>query len=150
MIDPLTKFPPVAVNVKAAPPAIAVFGEIAVSEGGAAVTVSVSPPDVPPPGAGLKTVMESAPGEAMSDAGIAAVNWLAFTKVVVRPAPLTCTTDVETKLLPVTVSVNPGLPAVALVGEILVNDGCGLLTVSVSFPETEPSGLITPMARVPA
>jgi hypothetical protein len=63
---------------------------------------------------------------------------------------LTCTTEVETKLLPVSVIVKPGPPAAALVGEILESDGAGLLTVNGSVPDVEPSGLITPMARVPA
>src|SRR5262249_20248105 len=106
--DPFTKFEPIAVSVKPGPPAVAVLAAMLVSIGGGTVTVKMRGVEVPPPGAGLKTVIESAPAAAMSDAGIAAVNWVEFTKVVVRPAPLTCTTDVETKLLPVTVSVNPG------------------------------------------
>ena len=69
--------------------------------------------------------------------------------MVVRFAPLTRTTEPLTKLLPLSVSVNPGLPAVALAGEMLANDGCGLLTASDSVPEAEPSGLITPIVRLP-
>ena len=135
--------------MNADPPAIAVLGEILVSDGGGLVTVKASAVDVPPPGAGVKTVIENVPAEAMSDAGIVAVNCVLLTKVVVRLAPLTRTTEAETKLLPVTVNVNPGLPEFALVGEILANDGCGLLTASDSVPVVEPSGLITPMARLP-
>src|SRR5215471_11156420 len=148
-MDPLTKFEPVAASVNADPPAIAVLGEILVSDGGGLVTVKASPVEVPPPGVGVKTVIENVPAEATSDAGIVAVSCVLLTKVVVRLAPLTCTTEAETKLLPVTVNINPGLPAVALVGEILANDGGGLLTASDSVPEAEPPGLITPMARLP-
>jgi hypothetical protein len=149
-VAPFTKFEPLAVSVKAGPPAVAELGEIVASDGAEAVTVSVSAVDVPPPGAGVETVIDSVPAAAMSDAGIAAVNWVEFTKVVVRLAPLTCTTDVETKLLPVTVSVNPGPPALAVDGEILVNEGEGLLTVNESVPVDELSGLTTPMDSVPA
>ena len=94
--------------------------------------------------------MESVPGDDMSKAGMAAVNCVALTKLVVRLAPLTCTTDVGTKLLPVTVIVNPGPPAAALDGEIPESEGAGLLTVSARVAEAEPSGLTTPMLSVPA
>src|SRR5262249_8835045 len=124
--------------------------DMLVSIGGGTVTVKMRGVEVPPPGAGLKTVIESAPAAAMSDAGIAAVNWVEFTKGGVRPAPLTCTHDVETKLLPGTGSVNPSPPAVAVDGEIVVIDGDGLLTVNGRVPVAEPPGLTTPMASVPA
>jgi hypothetical protein len=70
--------------------------------------------------------------------------------VVVRFEPFTCTTEPETKLLPVTVNVNPGLPAAALVGDMLANEGSGLLTTSDTEAVVEPSGFITPTARLPA
>jgi hypothetical protein len=149
-VDPLTKFEPLAVSVNAGPPAVAVLGEMLVSDGAVLLTVKFNDPDVPPPGVGLKTVMDNVPAEATSDAGIVAVSCVLLTKVVVRFAPLTRTTEAETKLLPVTVNVNPGLPVAALVGEMLVNDGNGLLTASDSVPVVEPSGLITSIARVPA
>ena len=137
--------------MNAGPPTVAVLGEMLASDGSAVVvTVKVSAVEVPPPGVGVKTVTDNVPAEAMSDAGIVAVSCVLLTKVVVRLAPLTRTTEAETKLLPVTVNVNPGLPAVALVGELLANDGGGLLTASDTVPEAEPPGLMTPMARVPA
>src|SRR5947209_974262 len=98
MLDPLTKFVPVAVSVKPAPPAMTVPGEIAVSVGGAAVTVSVRAPDAPPPGVEFTTVIDKLPAPATSDAGIAAVTWVLLTKVVVRFVPLTCTIEPEAKL----------------------------------------------------
>ena len=150
MLDPLTKFVPVAVSVKPAPPAMTVPGEIAVSVGGAAVTVSVRAPDAPPPGVGFTTVIDKLPAPATSDAGIAAVTWVLLTKVVVRFVPLTCTIEPETKLLPVTVNVNPALPAVTLDGEMAARAGTGLLTVKFNVPDVEPSGLTTPIVRVPA
>ena len=72
--DPETKFEPVAVKVEAGPPAVAELGEMAVSTGSGGVTVKVTAAEVPPPGVGLKTVMDSVPAEAMSDAGMAAVS----------------------------------------------------------------------------
>lgn len=42
--------------------------------------------------------------------------------------PLKFTTDAATKLVPLTVRVNPAEPSVALVGEIVVMVGAGLLT----------------------
>jgi hypothetical protein len=148
--DPLTKPEPLTVNVKAPLPAVTLAGDTLVSDGAGLFTVNIKVGLVPPPGVGVKTVIDNVPAEAMSDAGIVAVSCVLLTKVVVRFAPLTCTTEAETKLLPVTVNVNPGLPAVALAGEILANDGCGLLTTSDSVPVDEPSGLTTPMASVPA
>jgi hypothetical protein len=75
-----------------------------------------------------------------------------LTNVVARADPFTCTTDPLTKLLPLTVSVNPAPPAVTLVGEMLDNVGAGLLTASVTADEVPPPGaaLLTVMERFPA
>ena len=60
--------------MNAGPPAVAVLGDTLVSIGGGTVTVKTRGVEVPPPGAGLKTVIESTPAAATSDAGIAAVS----------------------------------------------------------------------------
>jgi hypothetical protein len=139
------------VKVKLPPSAITNGGEMLEIDGTGLFTVNVADDEVPPPGAGVKTVIDNRAPVARSDAGIAAVSWVLFTKVVVRFEPLTRTTDPLMKLLPVTVSVNPGLPAVALLGEMLDKDGAGLVTVSVSADEVPPPGdaLLTVMDRVP-
>src|SRR3989475_10233158 len=62
----------------------------------------------------------------MSAAGIAAVNWVAVTYVVARSAPFQRTTELGTRFVPVTVSVNPGPPAAAVDGLRLVAVGTGL------------------------
>src|SRR5438093_4278893 len=123
---------PVAVSVKAPPPTATLVGLILVSvgTGGGGVTVSVAPLDVPPPGAGLNTVMVGVPVLATSAARIAAVTWVAVPKLVVRGTPLTCTTAPATKPVPVTVNVNAGLPAARLAGFNAVMVGTGLLTVT--------------------
>jgi hypothetical protein len=84
--DVIAKFVPVAVTVNAAPPAVALVGEIelSVGTGFVAVIVNVTEPDVPPPGVGLKTVTAAVPVAAMSLAGMAAWSWVLLMKVVVR------------------------------------------------------------------
>ena len=62
----------------------------------------------------------------MSLAGIAAVTCPALTNVVVRAAPFQRTSEVATKLLPFTVSVNAAPPAAVLVGASEVSVGTGL------------------------
>lgn len=70
---------------------------------------------------------------------------MAVTKVVVFAAPLKFTTEIETKFVPLTVSVNAAPPAVALVGESDVIVGAGLLMMNVAVAEVPPpgAGLVT-------
>lgn len=51
--------------------------------------------EVPPPGAGLVTVMLAIPAEAMSVVVIVAVSWVELTKVVIRAEPLQFTVRVN-------------------------------------------------------
>ena len=125
---------PVTVRVKVGPPAVAELGERVVMAGIgllAALMVKVSGLEVPPPGVGLKTVTLAVPAAAISEAGIAAVSWVAETYVVVRSAPFHRTFDVDTKLVPVTVRVKADPPAAAEVGEIEVRVGTGLFAGGV-------------------
>jgi len=69
-------------------------------------------PEVP----GLVTVIWTVAAVAMAEAGMAAVSWLPFTYVVACAAPLQFTIAFVLNLLPLTVRVNPGLPAVMLAG----------------------------------
>ncbi len=59
----------------------------------------------------------------MSEAGIAAVNWVEETNVVVRSDPFQRTTEPVTKLLPLTVRVKAVPPALAVAGLRLVMVG---------------------------
>ena len=45
--------------------------------------------------------------------------------MVVRPPPFHCTIEQGTKLLPLTLRVNPAVPAVALAGDKIVIAGAG-------------------------
>jgi xanthosine utilization system XapX-like protein len=147
-----TKPVPFTVRVKAAPPAVAPFGESEVIVGAGLLIVKVCAPEVPPPGAGLVTVTFTEPAVAMSVARIAAVICVALTKVVALAAPLKFTTDEELKFVPFTVSVKPAPPAVALVGEIDVVVGTGLLTGKFMGAEGPPpgAGLLTMTGKDPA
>src|SRR5260370_23892804 len=72
--EPVKKFEPFTVRVKAAPPVSALFGEIVVIVG--PVMVIVKELEAPPPGAGMKTALAAVPATAMSLAGICALTWL--------------------------------------------------------------------------
>ena len=99
--------------------------------------------DVPPPGAGFKTVTGNTPAAAMSLAGIEAVSWEALPKFVGRFMPLHRTTEPEMKLLPLTVSVKPASPAVAEFGLrlLMAGMGFGAVTVNETPFETPPIGV---------
>src|SRR5438128_514714 len=97
------------------------------------VTVRVNALDSPPPGAGVKTVIAAVPPVARSAAVIGAVTCVADPNVVVRARPLTWTTDAATKPVPVTVSVNAGLPAARLAGFSVAIVGTGLATVTIAL-----------------
>lgn len=146
---------PFTVRVKPAPPAVALVGDSVVIVGAGLFMVNDCTLVVPPPGAGFVTVTLTTPPLAMSAAVMAAVTCVALTKVVVLAAPLKFTTEVETKFVPVAVSVKPAPPAVALVGEIEVSVGTGLfatLTLKATEVEVPPpgAGFVTVTGKLPA
>jgi hypothetical protein len=100
---------------------------------GVAPIVNVCAFDVPPHG--VTTVIEAVPAAAMRAGGTVAVSCVAETNVVVSAVPLHLTVEPETKLVPFTVSVNCGPPAVAHVGlsELIVGTAL-IVNVSVAVP----------------
>src|SRR5882724_458453 len=142
-MDELMKFVPVSASVKAAPPATTLLGEIELSVGlgFGALMVNVCAVDAPPPGVGVNTVTDALPAFAISLAEIAAWSCVLLTNVVVRLLPFQRTTDDPTKFVPIAVSVNAASPATALVGEIDVSVGAGLLIVNVCALEVPPPGV---------
>src|SRR5262249_7669462 len=116
---------PLSVSVKDGPPAETEFGLKLVSVGTGLLTVNVTLLDVPPPGAGLKTVTCAVPATAMSPAGICAVNCVELTKVVGRSAPFQRTTEPLMKFVPVTVKVKAAPPVITAFGFKLVSVGAG-------------------------
>ncbi len=124
-------------------PTFFMVGEILVVMGAGFPTVNVIEVDVPPPGAGLKTVTSNFPKERRSLAGIAAVSWVELTNVVVLSEPFHLVTEEEIKLLPLRVKVNAGPSTAASVGDMLVNIGTGLLlepTVNLTALLVPPPG----------
>src|SRR3989449_394139 len=100
------------------------------------VMVKVRAPDDPPPGGGLNTVTWADPAMAMSPAEMAARNSVPLTNVVVRFEPFQRILDDATKFVPLTVSVNPAPPAVALLGASAAGIGTGLVPVPISPRDT--------------
>jgi hypothetical protein len=128
-----TKLLPVTVRESPALPATAQLGEIAdmVGTGFPAGLMrnatEFESPLVPAPECGLSVLTNAVPDLATSDAGTVAVALvprtfplLSVSNVVARACPFHCTTVLATSPLPVTVSVNCGLPAVTLAGESAV------------------------------
>jgi hypothetical protein len=118
MVDDAVKFVPVTVIVKLFPPAVVDVGLIDAAVGTGLRMVRVCAFEVPPPGAGLTTVIEAVPAAATSAAVITAVTCVYDTKVVVLGEPLISTTEDESKPVPLTVNVNCAPPAVVDVGEM--------------------------------
>src|SRR5207237_258983 len=129
---PVTKLLPFRVRVKAAPPTLALEGESDVSDGAGVVIVNVWAPEVPPSTPGIVTVTWAVPTAAMSEAGIAAVTCVGLTRVVVRAPPFQRTLAPMSNPVPVSVSVNPAPPAVALEGDSAVSVGPPALTGRLS------------------
>ena len=125
--DETTKLLPVTVRI--APPALPAstrLGNSAPRDGTGLLIVKACPAEVPPPGAELSTVTVTVPPSRRSPAAIDAVSCAVLTNVVARSAPFHRTTDVETKPLPLTVSVNGAPPAVVLDGATEPIEGAGL------------------------
>src|SRR5436189_228988 len=120
--------------------------------GAGVATVICAVAAAPPPAAGVITVTCGVPAAATSAAAMAAVSCVALTNVVVRAAPFQLTVEPPTKLLPVTVSVKAALPADVLVGDRAARVGDELFTVNVCAAEVPPpgAGVTTVTCGVPA
>jgi hypothetical protein len=85
--EPETKFVPVTVSGKSALPAVTHVGLSELVVGTGLLIVNVTEFEVPPPGAGLTTVMEAVPAVATRVAGTMAVSCVEETNVVVKAVP---------------------------------------------------------------
>jgi hypothetical protein len=140
-IELAKKFEPDTPKVKAGPPAAAPLGERALIVGTGfvpLVMVKFTALEVAPPGAGLKTETAAVPAEGTAAAGMAAVNCVALTNVVAGTVPPKLTIEAATKFVPLIVSVK-GIPATALVGEIVVIVGVGLVLIVLVAPPPHPA-----------
>src|SRR5215471_8234957 len=110
------------------------------------------PGESPPPGAGFSTVTVALVGAAVAAADTAAVSWLALTYWVGSAAPFHWTTEVETKLPPVTRRGIAPSPMRIGEGESEVGAGTGLSMLTVASPDVPPpgGGFTTATRAVPA
>ena len=122
--SPFTKSVPFTISGRSAVPQYGVEDGTSPVMVGATIENAI-PLDVPPPGVGVDTLTWAVPTEAISAAEIAALSCVALENVVGLPLPFHSTIEQGTKLLPVTFSVNPAAPAVALVCESVVITGAG-------------------------
>ena len=105
--------------------------------------MNVCAPEVPPPGVGLKTVIDALVATVRSDEGIVAAMLIAVTDVVASAVPFHWGTDELTKLVPVMVTAVLPLPGATSAGLMLEVVGMGLfpaVTVNVCAPEVPPPG----------
>src|SRR5207302_8754869 len=87
--------------------------------------VNVSAFEVPPPCEEFSTVTWAAPATARSLAKIVAFNSVSLANVVGRLAPFHWTTELASKLPPLTISGTPAAPAAAAVGVSALSEGTG-------------------------
>jgi hypothetical protein len=104
------------------------------------VTVSVDPLLVEAEGPGLLTERLPVPWFCKSEALKATVRTVALTKVVGRDEPFHCTTELDSKPVPVMVMVAP-VPEGTDFGEIEEMTGVGLFTRNVAALEIPPPGV---------
>ena len=92
----------------------------------------------------LDTVIDAAPAEVISEAGMEAVSWVELTNVVVRPELFQSTTEPFTKFVPLTVRMNPvGLHDGVVFDEVVEEDKeamAGGAIVNGIPPEVPPPG----------
>jgi hypothetical protein len=95
---------------------------------GVAAIVNVCAFDVPPHG--VTTMIDAVPAVAIRGAGTVAVSCVDETNVVVSTVAFHFTVEPETKLVPFTVKVNCGPPAVAQVGLSELTVGTALIVIT--------------------
>lgn len=150
MLSPEIKPIPFAVKVSAAPPAMAVVGEMEIKVGTGIVMEKLEEFETAPPGA--CTVIEALPAVASILEGTSADNCVGEINVVPTAELFHNTPSPLTKLLPAMVRERAGAPATAVFGEIDVMEGGGGGVVMGKLRELEavPPGACTTIEEVPA
>jgi hypothetical protein len=121
-----TKPVPVTSSVCVADPATTLAGSTAAITGGGLLMVKFAGADVPPPGAGLNTVMAATPPSARSAAGTVALRELSVENVVAISVPFQRTADPLTKAEPETAIESCAAPAIVVAGVTLLMVGTAL------------------------
>ena len=114
-----------------ASPLVAEFGVTPVTIGAGLTTSKLNGADVPPPGAGLKTVIGVAPAVLRSLAGITTVNNVELMYTVGRFPPLNFAVEVGAKPVPLIMMFTPLVPTKTLDGLRLVIVGTPFVTLTV-------------------
>ena len=109
-------------------PARALVGVRAVIVGTAVTTFNETGVEPPPPGKGFTTLIDTGPGVRRSDESRSTLSDVELRKLVVRLLLFTNTVDCVTKLRPVKFTSKPAVPAVAVLGFMLVTTGTPLAT----------------------
>ncbi len=125
-------------------PAVIDVGAISAVVGTGLSMVNVCTFEVPPPGAGLTTVIESVPAVVISAAVTVAVIDELEIKVVARGDPLKSAVDEAIKFVPLIVTVKSDPPAMVEVGLIAIVVGSGfdaVVTVNVWLLDVPPPGV---------
>lgn len=139
--EPTMKFVPMILTC-ALPPAkteLGVIVEIWGTGDAVALMVSVTEFDVPPPGAGVNTVIVTVPAAAMSLGLTSMVSSFSLKKIVARGNPLNSIAELGANPFPITASVNVVEPAATLDGLSVPITGLGRLI-------TPPQEVSSPMA----
>ena len=107
------------------------------------VTIRFAELDMPPPGAGLNTVIVRVPGLAISAAVTIVLSPVLLLNVVFWEVPLMFICEFETNPVPFTVSENSALPATTLFGvnPVIEGTGLGAWTKKETGLEVPPLGL---------
>ena len=121
--DDGTKPVPATVSACWPDPATTLAGLTAVNTGSGLFTVKFAAAELPPPGAGLKTVIAATTPSARSLAGTVAFREVSVENVVTTAAPFHRTADPLTNPVPVTEMERSPAPAVIVDGVILVIAG---------------------------
>lgn len=131
---------PLHSSVCAGPPPAIAEGVTEVNVGAGLLIVKFLETEVPPPGEGLKTVMEFCPAVVSSAVGTAADNEVEEAKVVASACPFHRATLWAVKPEPLRLKVNPEAPAFADDGEMDARTGNGCWTSKNLVAEVPPPG----------
>jgi hypothetical protein len=138
-VSPETKLVPLTDKVNAGPPDKAFDGDSEFRVGAGGLTVKPRGLDTAP--AAVCTLTATLPGLAIQLAGTIAASCTELLTVVASEVPFHNTVSPETKLAPLTVSVNSAPPARALDGDNALREGTGGLIAKLKELDVPPAAV---------